>query len=127
MLNQEPCIILIMLSTETFRKLEVMIVQKGKRRNNKLFTMLLAVVVLSCLVIIGRQEYEIYRLKQEKEATENRIEALHADKAKLELERKMLDDPKYLEKLAREEYNMVGKNEVPLFIVDEKKAAQEPK
>ncbi|MBQ7882889.1 MAG: septum formation initiator family protein [Phascolarctobacterium sp.] len=101
--------------------------QKGKRRNNKLFTMLLAVVVLSCLVIIGRQEYEIYRLKQEKEATENRIEALHADKAKLELERKMLDDPKYLEKLAREEYNMVGKNEVPLFIVDEKKAAQEPK
>lgn len=127
MLNQEPCIILIMLSTETFRKLEVMIVQKGKRRNNKLFTMLLAVVVLSCLVIIGRQEYEIYRLKQEKEATETRIEALHADKAKLELERKMLDDPKYLEKLAREEYNMVGKNEVPLFIVDEKKAAQEPK
>jgi cell division protein FtsB len=47
--------------------------------------------------------------------------------ANLEAERKKLDDPKYLEKLAREDYNMVGKNEVPLFIVDEKKAAKEPK
>ena len=27
---------------------------------------------------------------------------------------------KYIEKLAREDHNMVGKDEVPLFIVDEK-------
>lgn len=103
-----------------------MVMQKRKRRNNKFFTVFLAIVVLSCLAIVGRQEYEIYCLKKEKAATQSRIEALNSDKAKLEVERKMLDDPKYLEKLAREDYNMVGKNEVPLFIVDEKKAAQDP-
>ena len=79
-----------------------------------------------CIAIVVRQEYKIYQLKQEKAATEERINALNAKQAQLEEERKRLDDPKYLEKLAREDYNMVGKNEVPLFIVDEKKAAKEP-
>ena len=101
--------------------------QRKKKRSNKFFTYLFAVVVLSCLVIVAQQEYKIYQLKQEKAATEERINALNEKKANLEAERKKLDDPKYLEKLAREDYNMVGKNEVPLFIVDEKKAAKEPK
>ena len=100
--------------------------QKRKKRSNKWFSILLGVVVISCLVIIAKQEYKIYQLKQEKAAAQQRIEELNAQKEKLEMERKKLDDPKYLEKLAREDYNMVGKNEVPLFIVDEKKAAQDP-
>ena len=101
--------------------------QKRKKRGNKVFTYIFGIVVLICLGIVIQQEYKIYQLKQEKAATEARIEALNEKQAKLEAERKKLDDPKYLEKLAREDYNMVGKNEVPLFIVDEKKAAQEPK
>lgn len=101
--------------------------QKRKKRGNRVFTYILGIVVLVCLGIVIEQEYKIYQLKQEKAATEARIDALNEKKAKLEAERKKLDDPKYLEKLAREDYNMVGKNEVPLFIVDEKKAAQEPK
>ena len=44
--------------------------------------------------------------------------------AELEAERKRLDDLKYIEKLAREDHNMVGKNEVPLFIVDEQEKQQ---
>lgn len=101
--------------------------QKRKKRGNRVFTYVLGIVVLVCLGIVIEQEYKIYQLKQEKAATEARIDALNEKQAKLEAERKKLDDPKYLEKLAREDYNMVGKNEVPLFIVDEKKAAQEPK
>ena len=100
--------------------------RKKKKRSGKFFTYFLVAVVLTCLVIIGKQEYKIYQLKQEKAAAQERIDALNAAKANLEAERKKLDDPKYLEKLAREDYNMVGKNEVPLFIVDEKKAAKEP-
>ena len=38
----------------------------------------------------------------------------------MESERQRLDDLKYIEKLAREEHNMVGKDEVPLFIIEEK-------
>ena len=101
--------------------------QKRKKRGNKVFTYIFGIVVLICLGIVIQQEYKIYQLKQEQAATEARIEALNEKQAKLEAERKKLDDPKYLEKLAREDYNMVGKNEVPLFIVDEKKAAKEPK
>lgn len=101
--------------------------QKRKKRGHNWFAYILGIVVLICLGIIAQQEYKIYQLKQEKAATEARIEALNEKQAKLEAERKKLDDPKYLEKLAREDYNMVGKNEVPLFIVDEKKAAKEPK
>ena len=101
--------------------------QKRKKRGNKVFTYIFGIVVLICLGIVVQQEYKIYQLKQEKAATDARIEALNEKQAKLEAERKKLDDPKYLEKLAREDYNMVGKNEVPLFIVDEKKAAKEPK
>ena len=101
--------------------------QKRKKRGNKVFTYIFGIVVLICLGIVVQQEYKIYQLKQEKAATEARIEALNEKQAKLEAERKKLDDPKYLEKLAREDYNMVGKNEVPLFIVDDKKAAKEPK
>ena len=101
--------------------------QKRKKRGNKVFTYIFGIVVLICLGIVVQQEYKIYQLKQEKAATEARIEALNEKQAKLEAERKKLDDPKYLEKLAREDYNMVGKNEVPLFIVDEKKAAKEAK
>ena len=101
--------------------------QKRKKRGNKVFTYIFGIVVLICLGIVVQQEYKIYQLKQEKAATEARIDALNEKQAKLEAERKKLDDPKYLEKLAREDYNMVGKNEVPLFIVDEKKAAKEPK
>ena len=101
--------------------------QKRKERGHNWFAYILGIVVLICLGIIAQQEYKIYQLKQEKAATEARIDALTEKHANLEAERKKLDDPKYLEKLAREDYNMVGKNEVPLFIVDEKKAAKEPK
>ena len=101
--------------------------QKRKKRGHNWFAYILGTVVLICLGIIAQQEYKIYQLKQEKAATEARIDALTEKHANLEAERKKLDDPKYLEKLAREDYNMVGKNEVPLFIVDEKKAAKEPK
>ena len=100
--------------------------RRKRKSSGKWFTYALLAVVFICIAIVVRQEYKIYQLKQEKAATEERINALKAKQAQLEEERKRLDDPKYLEKLAREDYNMVGKNEVPLFIVDEKKAAKEP-
>ena len=53
-----------------------------------------------------------------------RVDELKKVQAELEAERKRLDDLKYIEKLAREDHNMVGKNEVPLFIVDEQEKQQ---
>ena len=65
---------------------------------------------------IGRQEYKIYQINKEMSATQQRVDELKKVQAELEAERKRLDDLKYIEKLAREDHNMVGKNEVPLFI-----------
>ena len=59
-------------------------------------------------------------MNRELEATTQRVENLKKDKADLDAEKKRLDDLKYIEKLAREDHNMVGKDEVPLFIVDDK-------
>ena len=91
-------------------------VRRRVRHKSKAFN-----VFMMLLFVIGKQEYSIYQIKQEQAATQQRIAALQKQKTELEAERKRLDDPRYIEKLAREDYNMVGKDEVPLFIVDEKK------
>ena len=76
---------------------------------------------VACLFVIGKLEYSIYLIKQEQAATQQRIAALQKQKTELEAARKRLDDPRYIEKLAREDYNIVCNDEVPLFIVHEKK------
>lgn len=94
---------------------------KTKKKKRHDFLILCLVLVVACGIIIARQEYKIYQVDQELEATNQRVEKLKKDKAELEAEKARLDDLKYIEKLAREDHNMVGKDEVPLFIVDEQK------
>ena len=50
---------------------------------------------------------------------ENRLlkEKLKKENAALAEEKQNLGDLKYIEKVARDEHNMVGKNEIPLFMV----------
>lgn len=96
-----------------------------KRRKTKAygFKLIMLLLFVLCAVAVGKQEYQIYQINQERTATEERIAVLQQQQAELQAERKRLDDPRYIEKLAREDYNMVGKDEVPLFIVDEKQTA----
>ena len=91
-----------------------------KKRSRHDFLWICLFILAICGFIIARQEYKIYQVNKELEATTQRVENLKKDKAELEAEKKRLDDLKYIEKLAREDHNMVGKDEVPLFIVDEK-------
>lgn len=94
---------------------------RRRRRKKNYFKYFLLILFALCLVKLGGQEYDIYKIHQKQVAVTQRIEVLQKQKTELEAERKRLDDPRYIEKLAREDYNMVGKNEVPLFIVDEQK------
>lgn len=98
---------------------------RRRRRGSSAFKLFMLLVFIICAAVLGRQEYSIYQIKREQAATQQRIEALQRQKTALEQERKRLDDPRYIEKLAREDYNMVGKNEVPLFIVEEQKQAEQ--
>lgn len=91
-----------------------------KSRIARDFRRVLIVLVIIFVAILGRQEYRIYQIQKETEATQKRVEELLKAKADLEAERKRLSDPKYIEKLAREDHNYVKKDEVPIFIVKDK-------
>ena len=97
--------------------------RRKKHRSSNDFLWVLIILLIICLGVLGRQEYKIYQINKEMSATQQRVE-LKKVQAELEAERKRLDDLKYIEKLAREDHNMVGKNEVPLFIVDEQEKQQ---
>jgi len=94
------------------------------RRKKRRSSWVLIILLIICLGVLGRQEYKIYQINKEMSATQQRVDELKKVQAELEAERKRLDDLKYIEKLAREDHNMVGKNEVPLFIVDEQEKQQ---
>ncbi len=102
-------------------------VRRKKSRSSNDFLWVLIIFLIICLGILGRREYKIYQINQEITATHQRVNELKKLQAELEAERKRLDDLKYIEKLAREDHNMVGKNEVPLFIVEEQEKQQEGK
>lgn len=97
---------------------------RRRKRKSHSFRYFFLILLGLCLFKLGSQEYDIYKIGQKQADAQQRIVALKKQKAELEAERKRLDDPRYIEKLARENYNMVGKNEVPLFIVDEQKDKQ---
>ena len=99
-----------------------------KSRIARDFRRVLIVLVIIFVAILGRQEYKIYQIQKETEATQKRVEELQKAQADLEAERKRLYDPKYIEKLAREDHNYVKKDEVPIFIVkDKEKQGEESK
>ena len=91
-----------------------------KSRIARDFRRVLIVLVIIFVAILGRQEYKIYQIQKETEATQKRVEELQKAQADLEAERKRLYDPKYIEKLARADHNYVKKDEVPIFIVKDK-------
>ena len=95
-----------------------------KNRVARDFHRVLIVLVIIFIAILGRQEYKIHQIQKETEATQKRVEELQKVQADLEAERKRLYDPKYIEKLAREDHNYVKKDEVPIFIVKDKETQQ---
>ena len=96
-----------------------------KSRIARDFRRVLIVLVIIFVAILGRQEYKIYQIQKETEATQKRVEELQKTQADMEAERKRLYDLKYIEKLAREDHNYVKKDEVPIFIVKDKQEEKE--
>ena len=100
------------------------------RKNKKTihyFKLFLGLILLLFLVRVAQQAYTIYTVRQETIKTEAKVEELKKQKEALEEEKKNLGDIKYVEKIAREEHNMVGKDEIPIFIVDGSKKQEDTK
>ena len=93
---------------------------KKTKKTVKTFKVILGIILLLFFERVGQQLYTLYTVRQETIKTEAKVEELKKQKEALEKEKENLGDIKYVEKIAREEHNMVGKNEIPIFIVDDK-------
>lgn len=88
-----------------------------KRRLNPQFLKFSGIVVLIILIILlltsgPRGTLKLYKSDRDKEQLQQDIEALESRKAQLDSERTLLqNDPAYIEKVAREKYNMKKKGE----------------
>jgi len=96
-------------------------------RGRLLWVLVALVVLLLVQVFIFQDEglYRLYQLKQKIRTSEERIEALKSENARLEAERqRLLDDPEYLERVAREKYRMAKPGEKVYRVVIETKKEQ---
>ncbi len=63
------------------------------------------------------QEYRIYQVRAEAKAVTRHIDELQQQQAMLVQEKQRLNDPGYLEQVAREKLNLVRPGEVPCVVV----------
>ena len=86
----------------------------------KYFKILLFLIVALFLVRVAQQGYIIYQVHLETLKTQEKVKQLEKEQKDLEQEKQNLANLNYIEKLAREEHNMVRKGEIPLFIIEDK-------
>lgn len=72
-----------------------------------------------CVGMISRQAYWYMSLQNELTQTSSRVEILRQKKQKLQAEKDALSKLEQVERVARDQYNMVKPNEIPVFIVEE--------
>jgi len=98
--------------------------QTGKKlHSSRGFALVMGLLAVLCLGVICRQEYKIYRVEEEAALARERVAQLQIQRKDLQEEHVRLYDVNYIEKLARENHNMVGKDEIPLFIVEDRSPA----
>ncbi|MCF7796377.1 MAG: septum formation initiator family protein [Candidatus Marinimicrobia bacterium] len=96
-------------------------------RSKLAWVLMLLVLVFLVQAFVFQDEglYRLYQLKKQIKASEERIEALKVENARLEAERqRLLDDPEYLEKVAREKYRMAKPGEKVYRVIIETKKEQ---
>ena len=87
-----------------------------KRKKINFFRLIFVLLLLFFVVEVVKQEVRIYRLNKEIEMTRVRLEELSSQQEALAAEQKKINDPAFIEKVAREEYNMVKKMEIPVLV-----------
>ncbi len=90
------------------------------RRKISWFSVLLLLLTLFFSGRVIAQEYRLYQVRAETKIVSRHIEALQQEQAALQQEKQQLNDPVYLEQLAREKLNLVRPGEVPCVVVAER-------
>lgn len=91
-----------------------------KRRGISWFApIVLLAVIYFVSVVISQQSY-LNQIDRDQVATEQRLQAAKEEHARLTEEREALNDPHYIEKVAREELGMTKRGELPYAVVEVK-------
>lgn len=85
-------------------------VKKSSKRMWGMARLVLAVIFLIALI---QQGYTLYSLHQEKQQLEQQLEDLKKENETLSEQKKLLEDNKHIESVAREELGLVKPGEVP--------------
>lgn len=72
---------------------------------------------LYILGLLAVQQLQFWRLEEQQLQVERRIEAAEARNATLQEEIRLLQNPDYVEKLAREELNLLRDGEIPYYTI----------
>lgn len=84
------------------------------------FSVLLLLLTIFFSVRVIAQEYRLYQVQSETKIVSHHIEELQQQQAALQQEKQQLNDPVYLEQVAREKLNLVRPGEVPCVVVAER-------
>jgi len=94
-------------------------VKKSRGKGGWIIFLLSLLALLYVFSAGDRGFLQQWRIRQQQKQLKHRIEALKSEKARLEEEKKNLDDPAYIEQIAREEYGMAKENETVYKIIPE--------
>lgn len=86
-----------------------------KKRRIQWFRLIVAGLLLYSVYLGIAQQRQLNAIRMETEAARKQMEQLQSERANLQTECDLLKDPKYVEKVAREELGMAKPGEVPFI------------
>jgi len=87
--------------------------EKNQRRQINWFVIIMIIMFLLAAFKLGEQAITYRDLSQERIKAEERLKAAQEENDRLSQEKEQLNDPEYIEKLAREELGMTKNGEIP--------------
>ncbi|MBE6099101.1 MAG: cell division protein FtsL [Anaerovibrio sp.] len=87
--------------------------EKPQRRQINWFAIIMIILFLLAAFKLGEQAITYRDLSQDRIKAEERLKAAQEENEKLMNEKAQLDDPEYVEKLAREQLGMTKQGEIP--------------
>ena len=87
--------------------------EKNQRRQINWFVIIMIIMFLLAAFKLGEQAITYRDLSQERIKAEERLKAAQEENDRLNQEKEQLNDPEYIEKLAREELGMTKNGEIP--------------
>ncbi|AJQ29290.1 FtsB family cell division protein [Pelosinus fermentans] len=92
--------------------------RKQQKYRVKWFKLFLFVLCSYFIYLTVGQQSQLSSIRRESQATRMQLQQLREANTALQEERKALHDPKYVEKLAREEQGLVKPGEIPFISVE---------